>query len=260
MTMDVVELSLPTGDQLAGLPQLVAGGIGQRLALEHDGIDALQSTLGGALEIVVGDRVSIVFAVGAESISLRVAPTSVETDADAVLDAGPAAHATRHERDGQHWLELDVIGERPQSLGWSIPRSDPPRLASMLVAPSKADYLVLARLLVASLAHSAGATESTIAALKLAVTEAASNAVRHAYPDGNGRFAVTAEVDTSLMRVTVTDAGVGFDPPTSAELPREPRQGGMGLPLVAAMSDATEIGSNDSGGTTVTFVKRLSAD
>ncbi|MGI8973094.1 MAG: hypothetical protein ACR2HI_02835, partial [Gaiella sp.] len=95
MTVDVVELSLPTGDQLASLPQLVAGGIGQRLALEHEGIDALQSALGGALETVVGDRASIVFAVGAESISLRVAPTSVETDADAVLDAGPAAHATR---------------------------------------------------------------------------------------------------------------------------------------------------------------------
>ena len=61
----------------------------------------------------------------------------------------------------------------------------------VLEVPAKPEYLLLARLAATSVGRSVGASEETIADLKLAVTEAVANAVKHAYPaDSPGRVAV----------------------------------------------------------------------
>ena len=48
--------------------------------------------------------------------------------------------------------------------------------------PARAEYLLLARLAVSGVARRMGLGGKEVADLKLAVTEACSNAVRHAYP------------------------------------------------------------------------------
>ena len=55
-----------------------------------------------------------------------------------------------------------------------------------LTFPAKAEYLLLARLALSGLARELPLEEELLADLKLAVTEACGNAVRHAYPDGGG--------------------------------------------------------------------------
>jgi len=59
-----------------------------------------------------------------------------------------------------------------------------------LTFPAKADYLLLARLALAGLARSLPLDPELVADLKLAVTEAGGNAVRHAYTDSTGPIRV----------------------------------------------------------------------
>ena len=56
-----------------------------------------------------------------------------------------------------------------------------------LTFPAKADYLLLARLTLSGLARELPLDDELLADLKLAVTEACGNAVRHAYSGGGRR-------------------------------------------------------------------------
>ena len=89
------------------------------------------------------------------------------------------------------------------------------------------------------------APDDVIADIALAVTEACTNAVVHAYPQGGGTINVTAvHADGSLV-VTVRDHGGGM-------APRVDTPGlGVGLPVIAAIARSVEIGSPNGGGTEV---------
>lgn len=69
----------------------------------------------------------------------------------------------------------------------------------------------------------------------LAVQEACTNVVRHAYESSEepGRMVVRAEARAYLLRIAVIDEGLGYDPeaiPTPD--PLAPREGGFGLHLI----------------------------
>jgi anti-sigma regulatory factor (Ser/Thr protein kinase) len=84
----------------------------------------------------------------------------------------------------------------------------------------------------------------------VAVTEAATNAVLHAYPSGGGDFTVDVRFIGGAMEVTVEDRGTGFMPGD----PRGPRTGlGMGLHLIARLSTRCEVRSLPGRGTRVTM-------
>ena len=71
----------------------------------------------------------------------------------------------------------------------------------VLEVPAKPEFLLLARLAATGVARSAGASEEMVADLKLAVTEAVANAVRHAYPpDAPGRVWVELSADLELVK------------------------------------------------------------
>lgn len=102
-----------------------------------------------------------------------------------------------------------------------------------------------ARAAVAGFAATAGATSEGIAAVKVAVSEAVTNAVLHAYLDAPsaGLVHVEAECEAQRLRVRVTDEGRGM-------LPRSDSPGiGLGLPLIAQMTQAFEVRSGAAGGT-----------
>ena len=88
--------------------------------------------------------------------------------------------------------------------------------------------------------------DEVIADIALAVTEACTNAVVHAYRDGGGTINVTASHADGVLTVTVRDHGGGM------LSPRVDTPGlGVGLPVIAAIAQSVEIGSPQDGGTEV---------
>jgi anti-sigma regulatory factor (Ser/Thr protein kinase) len=126
--------------------------------------------------------------------------------------------------------------------------------------PAVARYLVLARLGVTGLGAVARLDESTLADLKLAVTEACANAVRHAYADddpGDVRLRMKLEDDGSLV-VEVSDEGGGFDITGVRRWdPSSMRESGMGFEIMRSIVDDVEIESAPSSGTVVRLRKHL---
>jgi serine/threonine-protein kinase RsbW len=100
---------------------------------------------------------------------------------------------------------------------------------------------------------------AVLADAKMAVTEACTNAVVHAYEDDSGRLGVDMFADDRALTVVVRDAGTGIQP-------RANRTGttalGLGLPLIAALSDAFEVRGGPGIGTEVrmTFAYEREAD
>jgi anti-sigma regulatory factor (Ser/Thr protein kinase) len=74
--------------------------------------------------------------------------------------------------------------------------------------------------------------------IRLAVTEACSNVIRHAYPGAAGAFQVAAELTPGTLEVTVRDAGQGS---TDGIVPR------VGMLLVHEASDAVAIEDGNPG-------------
>jgi serine/threonine-protein kinase RsbW len=130
-----------------------------------------------------------------------------------------------------------------------------------LTFPAHSRYLVLARLSIAGIAPVARLSEDVLADLKLAVTEACANVVRHAYEeDDEGVVRVRLTLDGSSLTIEVADHGRGIGasaivPRTESSLP----EAGMGLSIIRAVVDEFEIESPPAGGTVVRLTKLLSA-
>lgn len=111
--------------------------------------------------------------------------------------------------------------------------------------PARANQVVLARHIMAALAESLRFPVAMVEDVKLAVTEACTNVVRHAYTEDEGRLQVAAAAADGELVVSVMDEGHGLRP-----VARPPDAiGGMGLPLMAALTQDLAI---EQGGTGTT--------
>ena len=116
-----------------------------------------------------------------------------------------------------------------------------------LSIPAKAEYIVLCRLALAGLARVRALEAETVADLKLALTEACSNSIRHAYAQGRtGVVEVRYELNGEKLQVEVTDDGAGFDVSTLAP-DGEPDEGGLGIAIIRALTDELAIESDGRG-------------
>jgi serine/threonine-protein kinase RsbW len=128
--------------------------------------------------------------------------------------------------------------------------------------PAKPDYLLLARLALSGLARQLPLGDELVADLKLAVTEACGNAVRHAYVGTDGDVSVIFAIDDDRLVITVEDRGEGMRAPDSiadaAEAPAGPLESGMGMPIIRAIVDELSVEPGEDGrGTVVRMVKFL---
>jgi serine/threonine-protein kinase RsbW len=126
-----------------------------------------------------------------------------------------------------------------------------------LTIPAKPEYITLGRLALTGLSRLRPLEDETLADLKLALTEACSNSVRHAYPDGEGPVEILFELHADRLVIEVADAGGGFDP---AAAPDEDAlsEGGLGIAIIRAVADELEIGAGPAGrGSRLRFVKVL---
>jgi len=134
-----------------------------------------------------------------------------------------------------------------------------------LTIPAEPRWLALSRLVLSGICRLGPVDDETLADLKLAVTEACSNSVRHAYTEdgGGGLVSVSYRLSPEALAVEVEDAGSGFrfDQPVAALTPQpeELREDEMGLAIIHSLVDEVEIGAGQGGqGTRITFTKYLS--
>ena len=124
-------------------------------------------------------------------------------------------------------------------------------LGEALPPPLSWDYsavagsVPLARSALVAVARSAGAADDQLEAVRLAVSEALTNAVIHAYPRRGGRIHVTAWTVPGEFIVEIADDGLGFQ--THTDTPGL----GMGLGLISQLTDDFTIRQPHSGGTEV---------
>jgi serine/threonine-protein kinase RsbW len=128
-----------------------------------------------------------------------------------------------------------------------------------LTIPARAEYITLCRLALTGIARLRALPDELLADLKLALTEAASNSVRHAYGgDDAGMVDISYELLPDRLVIEVTDEGEGFDPNEAEGPPDELSEGGLGIAIIRAIADEVEIGSQPGGkGSRLRFEKAL---
>jgi serine/threonine-protein kinase RsbW len=117
-----------------------------------------------------------------------------------------------------------------------------------LSIPARAEYIVLCRLALTGLARSRALEPEVLADLKLALTEACSNSIRHAYDEDHvGTVEVRYKLAADRLSVEVVDDGIGFDPEAPTTDEGELDEGGLGIAIIRALVDEFSIESSDSG-------------
>jgi serine/threonine-protein kinase RsbW len=133
-------------------------------------------------------------------------------------------------------------------------------VAVRLCIPAKPEYISLGRLALTGLSRLRTFPDDVLADLKLALTEACTNSVRHAYDGGEGIVEILYELHPDRLVVEVTDCGEGFQhdgvgPDDADDL----AEGGLGIAIIQALADELEIGRPNGGGSRLRFVKRFSS-
>ena len=120
-----------------------------------------------------------------------------------------------------------------------------------LTLPARAENVAVVRHAFGGLGEAYDVGDQTLSDIKLAVTEACTNVVVHAYPEAEGPMEVSARIADGTLQITVADDGHGM-------LPRPDSPGlGLGLPLIASLAETLELGSGEGKRTEVRMTFQL---
>ena len=113
-----------------------------------------------------------------------------------------------------------------------------------LTLPARPENVSVIRHVLGAFAEALHLPEPVVEDIRLAVTEACTNVVRHAYDSGAdpGPLEIVIRPEGELLDVIVTDRGRGIGPSPDTMGP------GLGLPLIAAIAHSLEIQHAPSAG------------
>lgn len=121
--------------------------------------------------------------------------------------------------------------------------------------PAKAEYVGVVRLSLSGIANRMGFSYEDIEDLKIALSEAITNAVTHAYEEeDNSGIAIAFGMYENRLEIMVADHGGSFDlekvknntgPYKENERIETVREGGFGLFLINALMDEVQINNED---------------
>lgn len=133
--------------------------------------------------------------------------------------------------------------------------------------PAKAQYIGVARLTISGLASRLGFSYDEIEDLKIASSEAVTNAVQHAYEREKGEVVVGCALFEDKIEIMIADNGKGFDynemkksvaPYNDQEEVKFLREGGLGLYLMETLMDEVKVHHEE--GVTVLMTKYLGGE
>ena len=133
-----------------------------------------------------------------------------------------------------------------------------PRIIRLTI-PAKAEYITLCRLALAGISQLRDISDETLHDLKLALTEACTNSVRHAYEAGSeGSVQIVYEIGDGDISIEVIDEGEGFVLDEASETDHL-SESGLGIAIIRSLADELEIEPGEGRGSRLRFVKHLGA-
>jgi serine/threonine-protein kinase RsbW len=104
-----------------------------------------------------------------------------------------------------------------------------------LTLPARPENIGVIRHVLGAFAEALQLPPDLVEDMRLAVTEACTNVVRHAYDGEVGPIDVVVRPEGDRLEVIVSDRGRGMGPSPDVDGP------GLGLPLIAALADSIEV-------------------
>jgi stage II sporulation protein AB (anti-sigma F factor) len=128
--------------------------------------------------------------------------------------------------------------------------------------PSKSCNEALARSVVACFAAQMDPTLEELADIRTAVSEAVTNCIVHAYPNGIGTIYVRCRIlKDNVLDIVIKDKGVGIADLEKARMPMFTTGGadrsGMGFTIMESFMTTLSVASKSGVGTTVHMRRRL---
>lgn len=126
---------------------------------------------------------------------------------------------------------------------------------------SRPENVSLARIAVASFTSAVDFNVNELEEIKVAVSEAVSNSIIHAYGgDVVGVITLTAELSSSTLEITVEDQGVGIEDLDRALEPSadaDSERMGLGFVFMRSFMDEVDVVSQPGLGTKIRLLKKL---
>ncbi|HEY8909773.1 MAG TPA: anti-sigma F factor [Desulfosporosinus sp.] len=130
-----------------------------------------------------------------------------------------------------------------------------------LTFSSIAENVGIARLLIASVGGQLDLPLNDIEELKVAISEAVSNAIIHGYQsDPNHIVYLDLDIAADTLKIMVKDKGCGISDVAQAMQPAfstDPERMGLGFVFMQSFMDELQVDSVLEEGTTVTMIKHL---
>ena len=133
-----------------------------------------------------------------------------------------------------------------------------------IVVKSTTDNLALIREFTKSAADEIGFSDETTGKIVLAVDEACTNIIKHAYKySTEGDIYIAIKFDNSRFMISITDEGKHFDPttipePDLSQYYKQKRVGGLGMFLMKKLMDEVKYNTITGNKNQVVLVKYLS--
>ncbi|MSR88586.1 MAG: hypothetical protein EXS67_02915 [Candidatus Margulisbacteria bacterium] len=134
-----------------------------------------------------------------------------------------------------------------------------------ITIPSSSEFVGVVRLALSGIATRMNFSVEEIEDIKIAISEACTNAVQHAYPQEVGTIEITCLIHEDKLEIEVSDTGIGFHPqvlgsPEQKEKSEKKLGLGLGLTFIKNLMDDANVQSELGKGTTIRMAKRRPTD
>ncbi len=134
-----------------------------------------------------------------------------------------------------------------------------------ITIPSSSEFVGVVRLALSGIATRMNFSIEEIEDIKIAISEACTNAVQHAYPNSTGTIEITALIHEDKLEIEVHDTGTGFHTnvlgsPEQKEKSEKKLGLGLGLTFIKNLMDEAHVQSEPGKGTTIRMAKRRPTD
>lgn len=120
------------------------------------------------------------------------------------------------------------------------------------------EYVSIIRLTTSGIANKVGFCIDDIEDLKVAISEACTNAIKHSSDD---RFTIIYSIIENGLTIEIIDNGKGYDRKTVSKPDIDDlKESGMGLFIIKALMDEVTVESEEGNGTSIKMTKYLGVD